>query len=285
MRVSRVTAVLLVTALVAGAVALSGCRNGIGGQAAQTPTVAPPVIGKTGVLSVAVDMSYPPFAAKTGEDRSGWDVDVAAAIADRLGLKLLLVDAKPEAAAKLLIARKVDLVMGDLSIGRALDLDVAFAGSYTSDAPAVFASKGTTVSADVLGGKRIAVQKGSEAYWLLSDTYGEQALMLFPTLREAMSAVTGGQADVVGGDALVGAYMLRYFPKLALVGQLAKASPVGVGVSKDAPKLEDAVRRALDEMSSEGILATLRRKWVGDLPQLKAPGAETSASVDTTTAP
>jgi polar amino acid transport system substrate-binding protein len=284
-RVSRVTAALLVTTLVVGAVALSGCGNGIGAQAAQTPTVAPPLIAKAGQLSVAVDMSYPPFASKTGEDRPGWDVDVAAAIADRLGLKLVLVDAKPDAAAKLLRAKKVDLVMGDLSIGRALDLDVAFAGSYTSDAPAVFASRGATVSADALGGKRIAVQKGAEAYWLLSDAYGEQALMLFPTLRDAMRAAAEGQADVVAGDALVGAYMLRDFPKLALVGQLAQASPVGVGVAKDAPKLEDAVRRALDEMSSEGILATLRRKWVGDLPQLKAPGVEASASVQATATP
>jgi polar amino acid transport system substrate-binding protein len=284
-RFSRVTAVLLAMALVAGTVAVSGCGKGIGAQAAQTPKVAPPVIAKAGELSVAVDMSYPPFAAKTGAGRSGWDVDVAAAIADRLGLKLVLVDAKPDAAAKLLVAKKVDLILGDLSIGRALDLEVAFAGSYASDAPAVFASKGATVSADALGGKRIAVQKGAEAYWLLADMYGEQALILFPTLREAMSAVDGGQADVVAGDALVGGYMLRDFPKLALLGQLAQASPVGVGVSPDAPKLEDAVRRALDEMSSEGILATLRRKWVGDLPQLKAPGVETSASADATTAP
>jgi polar amino acid transport system substrate-binding protein len=284
-RVSRITALALAAALVASAAALSGCGGGIGAQAARKPTVAPPVIAKAGELAVAVDMSYPPFAAKTGEDRAGWDVDVAAAIADRLGLKLVLVDAKPDAAAKLLHARKVDLVMGDLTIGRALDLDVAFAGSYTSDAPAVLASKGATVSPDALGGERIAVQKGAEAYWLLADMYGEQALMTFPTLREAMSAVSGGQADVVAGDALVGAYMLRDFPKLGLVGQLIQASPVGVGVSKDAPKLEDAVRRALDEMSAQGILATLRRKWVGDLPQLKAPGIDASSSVDATTAP
>jgi polar amino acid transport system substrate-binding protein len=230
-------------------------------------------------------MSYPPFAAKTGQDRSGWDIDVAAAIADRLGLKLVLVDATPEAAVKLLASKKVDLVLGDLTISRALDLDVAFAGSYASDAPAVFASRGATVSADALGGKRIAVQKGSEAYWLLSDVYGEQALTSYPTLREAMTAVSGSQADVAAGDAIVGGYMLRDFPKLAFAGQLSPATPVGVGVSKDAPALEDSVRRALDEMSSQGILATLRRKWVGDLPQLKSPAAETSASIDATIAP
>jgi polar amino acid transport system substrate-binding protein len=285
LRVSRVAASLLVTALVASAVALSGCGAGIGAQAARTPTVKPPTIAKAGELSVAVDMSYPPFADKAGQDRVGWDVDVAAAIADRLGLKLVLVDAKPDAAAKLLTDKKVDLTLGDLTISRALDLDLAFAGSYASDAPAVFASKGTTASADALGGKRIAVQKGSEAYWLLSDSYGEQALMVYPTLREAMTAVVSGQADVAAGDAIVGGYMLRDFPKVALAGQLSPAAPIGVGVSKESPALEDAVRRALDELSSQGILATLRRKWVGDLPQLASPGVETSASVDASLAP
>lgn len=284
MRVSRVTASLLVTALIASAVVLSGCAGNVG-TAPMTPKVAPPVIAKAGELTVAVDLSYPPFASKMGEDKAGWDVDVAAAIADRLGLKLVLVDARPDAAAKLLAAKKADMVLGDLSVARALDLDVAFAGSYASDAPAVFSSKGVTVSPDALGGKRIATQKGSEAYWLLADTYGEQALMLYPDLREAMSAVAGGQADVVAGDAIVGGYMLRDFPKIAFAGQLAQASPLGVGVSKGAPKLEVAVRRALDEMSAQGILATLRRKWVGDLPQLKSPGAESSSTADATGSP
>ena len=284
MRVSRVTAGMLVTALIAGAVLVSGCA----GKVAVTPMkpkVAPPVVVKAGELTVAVDTSYPPFASKTGEEKVGWDIDVAAAIADRLGLKLVLVEAKSAAAAKLLAARKVDIVLGDITIARALDLDVAFAGSYTSDAPAVFASKGATLSPDALGGKRIAVQKGSEAYWQLADTYGEQALTLYPSLREAMTAVAAGQADVVAGDAIVGGYMLRDFPKLVLAGQVALASPVGAGVSKSTPKLEEAVRRALDEMSAQGVLTTLRRKWVGDLAQLKSPGGEASASVNVAPAP
>lgn len=271
-------------ALISGAAALSGCAGSVD-VAPMKPKVAPPVVLKAGELTVAVDMSYPPFASKTGEDKAGWDIDVAAAIADRLGLKLVLVDAKPEAAAKLLTAKKADVVLGDLTIARALDLDVAFAGSYTSDAPAVFASKGTTPSPDALGGERIAVQKGSEAYWQLADMYGEESLTLYPSLREAISAVAAGQADVAAGDAMVGGYMLRDFPKVVLAGQLALASPVGVGVSKSTPRLEEAVRRALDEMSAQGVLTTLRRKWVGNLPQLKSPGTEASSSVGATSAP
>ena len=284
MRFSRVTAGLLTATLIAGAVSLSGCAGSIA-VTPMKPKVAPPVVARAGELTVAVDMSYPPFASKSGQDRVGWDIDVAAALADRLGLKLVLVDAKPEAAAKLLTARKADMVLGDLTIARALDLDVAFAGSYTSDAPAIFASKGATPSPDALGGKRIAVQKGSEAYWQLADTYGEPALTIYPSLREAISAVAEGQADVAAGDAIVGGYMLHDFPKVAFAGQLAVATPVGVGVSRSTPKLEEAVRRALDEMSAQGILSTLRRKWVGDLPQLKSPGAEASSSVVATSAP
>jgi len=265
-----------VLALVAMLLIVAGCTGGIG-SGTLTPKVTPPVIGKAGVLRAAVDLSYPPFAGSVKGQQVGLDIDVAAAIAEKLGLKLEIVNAQPGAAAALVSSGSVDIALGALTVDAAVARQLAFAGTYTSDSAATFAAKDATIPADALSTKRIAVQKDSLAYWLLVDTYGESPLVLVPSLDAAFKAVTSGTADVAAGDALIGSYMLRGYPTLSFHGQIGSAYPLGVGVSLAKPKLEAEVRSALDKLASEGVLETLRGKWFGDLAPLKVIETEGSA--------
>lgn len=297
----RIITVLLMGAML---VAVTGCVGGIGAPKL-TPKIAPPVIAKAGVLRAAVDLSYAPFAGSVKGQKVGLDVDVAAAIADQLGLKLELVDAKPAAAAALVSSGSVDVALGALTVDSAVSSQLAFAGTYISDAPAVFsiaatgaaAASGsapapaldTTATVASLAGKRIAVQQGSLAYWVLLDTLGDTQLVLVPSLDEAFKSVASGKADVAAGDALVGAYLLRTYPTFSYIGQVGSAYPLGVGVSQAKPQLEAQVRAVLDKLASEGVLETIRNKWFGDLPPLKVTDADSSvgatSSVVTSTAP
>jgi polar amino acid transport system substrate-binding protein len=270
----------LVVVLVAvlGATALNGgCASSDTGPALKAK-VATPVIGKEGVLRAAVDLSYPPFGGADKGTKAGLDVDVASALAEKLGLKLEIVDAKPEAGALLLREKKVDVMIAALPIDRAVQLDVAFAGSYINDGPAVFGLGETTMTIDALAGRTVAVQKESVAYWLLAEQYGEDALTIVPTLRDAIGAAASSQVEFAAGDGIVGAYLLRDFPKARFNGQLAPAVPLGVAVGKEGPALEQAVRQALDELAAQGVLETLRRKWMGDVPRLAGADSEPSAT-------
>lgn len=266
---------LAAIALLAAVALTGGCVGAIDGAKLE-PKVAPPAIGEKGVLRAVVDLSYPPFGGTDNGTRAGLDVDVAAALADRLGLTLRIVNAKPAAAARMLKAGRADVALGALTVEQAVSGDYAFAGTYVSDAPAVFSKSGGKVGIGDLGGKKVAVQKESYAYWVISGEYGEDAVVLMPTLREALTAVAAGQADYAAGDAIVGSYLLRDFPGLRYCGQVAPAYPLGVGVAKSDPKLEAAVRSALDDLSAKGVLTTLRRKWAGDLPTLDAGTASDS---------
>lgn len=263
--IRRMTTLLCVLSVVA---LLVGCVSGVA-EPERKPKLSPPVIAKPGTLTAVVDMSYPPFAGKVGERTAGLEIDVAAAIADQLGLKLELINATPAAGAALVQTGTADIVLGGLTVEQAVASQLAFAGTYVADGPAVFASSESSMTTASLPASRIAVQKGSLAYWVLLDQYGEDPLVPFTTLDEAFSAVEAGNADFVAADALVGAYMLRERPKLSFVAQVGTASPLGVGVSVTKPKLETEIRSILDRLASEGVLTTLRRKWVGDLPPLE----------------
>jgi polar amino acid transport system substrate-binding protein len=280
--------IFAVLSAVAMALAVTGC-TGVITTPTLTPTIAPPLIATEGVLKVALDLGYPPFAGSVKGQNVGLDVDVAAAVADQLGLKLEIVNATPSEAIGLVKDGSVDVMLGGLTVESAVASQVAFAGTYISDAPAVFASTGVSVSVDALGTKRIAVQSGSLAYWFLLDKYGEAPLMQFASLDAALSAVQSGTADVAAGDALVGAYLLRGYPELSYVGQLGSAFPLGAGVSQAKPDLETQIRAVLDKLSSQGVLETIRHKWIGDLPPLRVTDTsgsqDSSSTVDTSATP
>jgi polar amino acid transport system substrate-binding protein len=263
---------LVALATVAALVLVGGCTAGIG-AATLKPRLSPPDIGSKGVLRAAIDLGYPPFGGTVKGQRVGLDVDVAAAIAEQLGLKLEIVNATPTVGAEMARAGKVDIVMGGLTVEQAVALQLAYAGTYVTDSSAVFATEVTTLTIGDLSSKRVAVQSGSASYWFLLDEYGEGPLVVVPTLLEAMKAVPEGKADLVAGDALLATYIGRNVPGLRYGGQLMPAFPIGVGVAQDKAKLEAEVRSILDKLSSQGVLETFRRKWAGDLPKFTVPAS------------
>lgn len=268
----RVMAAVLVLAVV---VSVGGCKKEPE-EPALEPKVAPPVIATEGVLKAGVDLEYPPFAGVDGGDEAGIDVDVAAAIAEQLGLRLELVDVKPDEIAAALNDGEVDIMLGATPITDAVLADVSSAGSYLIDGPGIFAklaegSEVTTVTPDQLAGKRVGAQQGSPSFWQLEFDFGEGFASAYPTLKEAFEALDAGELDYVVCDAAVGAYISRDYDGIAFVGQFADATPLGIAVKKDATELETQVRSILDALAADGTLDTIRSKWLGDLPQLQVP--------------
>ena len=98
--------------VMAFAVALTGCSSDSTYEPeSKTPQVQSPTIKENGVLRVGVNTGRAPLAGMSGNKIVGIDVDVAAAIADSLGLKLSIVDtgSDPEGALK---DGSVDIVLG-----------------------------------------------------------------------------------------------------------------------------------------------------------------------------
>ncbi len=270
----RVLALIVSAALV---LSVAGCGGGEK-QSSLKPTVAPPVISKAGVLRAGVDLSYPPFAGEEKGQKVGIDVDVAAALAERLGLTLELVDVKPADASAALQNKQIDVALGAVPITDAVLAGLAPAGSYLVDGAGFFAvvASGTPtpeVSAGSLGGRKVGCQKESAVYWKLESDYGDGFAMSFDSLREAFDALKAGEVDVVACDAAVGAYIARDYPDATFVGQYGDAAALGVSVAPDSTELETAVRQALDALSADGVLETIRTKWLGGLPALHVPAS------------
>ncbi|NTU70570.1 MAG: amino acid ABC transporter substrate-binding protein [Coriobacteriia bacterium] len=251
------------------------------------PKVAPPVVKEAGVLRAGVDIDYPPFGGTDQGQQAGLDIDVAAALAERLGLKLVVVPVVASEAATALAAGTVDIVMSVPFTAESLS-NVTLAGSYLSNAPGFFVATESTAPVEPTltmatlppAPEKVGAQRSSDAYWKLLRELGEEGVSAYPTLREAFDALSRGEVTVIAGDTLVGAYIGRDYPLVHFAGQLESATLLGVGVVPENEELTTATREALDGLAADGVLATLRTKWVGDLAKLEV--AETAGSGATT---
>lgn len=250
-------------------------------EPALTPKIAPPAIKQAGVLRVAIDPTQPPFAGAVDGETVGMDVDVAAAVAERLGLKLELVELGWKEIPKAVANRTVDLGLGAIPITEAVLADVSVAGSYATDGIGLFAMTATgtaettapispTQAAALVADAKVGCQKESAAQWFLESEFWEGYAKVYDTLRAAFDALKAGEIDYVACDAFVGAYLARDYESISFVGPLGEPTPLGAIVAKDSPELETSVREVLDAMAADGTLAAIRAKWVGGLPDIRA---------------
>jgi len=266
----RFAATAFAVALAISLLLAAGCSGQKDNTPKAEPKVKPPAIAKAGVLRAGVDLTYPPFAGEDKGKQAGIDIDVARALAAKLGLKLELVSVVASEAATALEQGSADVVFS-VPFTEASLAKTSIAGSYISDGPAFFTTAEETVTVETIGARAIAAQQESDAFWALEEALGPEVVQGFPTLRDAFQALNDGKVAIVGGDAIVGAYIARDFPSVKFAGQIEPAHLLGVAVAKDNTALGDAVRAGLDELAADGVLATVRRTWVGDLPELELP--------------
>jgi polar amino acid transport system substrate-binding protein len=226
------------------------------------------------VLRAGVDLAYPPFGGVDQGVEAGIDIDLAAALAERLGLTLELVSVPTTQVASALASGTVDIALGAIPLTDVVLADVSSAGTYLNNGPVFFSvvaseSAAATITPEALSGMRVGVQDQSASFWKLEDEFGQGYATSYDTLRAAFDALGAGEVDVVVADAAVGTYIARDYPEIGFAGQYGSAQPIGIAVRKDAGELETQVRSTLDTLASEGVLATITRKWLGEFPSLE----------------
>lgn len=274
-RLSLVAALACVFCLAAG---MLGCTSQEYTPKELTPTVSTPTIGQAGTLRVGVDADGgAPFTAtsSSGED-VGFDVDMAAAIADQLGLKLEIVEISTDAATAL-ANDECDIVMSQSASAESTAMWVS--DPYIETGVALFAASGTAVpSRD--SAPQIAAQSSSTSAWAVENSFGDDAIVASSDLMAAFSSVENGKAKYVAADAVIGTYAAqRQSVDVEAIAVLGSVGGYCVGVSASNTDLQSAISDALSTILSNGVADVVCEKWLGTTLNLSAlPTVEVSAS-------
>lgn len=217
-------------------------------------TLADTSLLTAGTLTVSMDQSNPPQSI-SGDKLTGYAVDVAHALADRMGLGLSIVNEGEEA----------DIYIGDVppNVEGANSI-----GTYAEDATAIFgkASQKGQVTNDTLNSSKIGVQGNSASQDSLARANIGAEQVTYSSINACFDALKDGDIDLVACDTLSGSYLARIYDGVTFLGTIANTETDSVYTVRDAEGLSDAVVAALDGITGDGVLDAIHNKWFGDAP-------------------
>ena len=278
---------LLMVFVVCALLALGGCGDsdsdtqaGKESSTALTATtdaavakLVPAAIKDKGELVVAADATYPPneFVDTDGKTIIGMDPDLAKALGQVMGIKVVVKNATFDSILPGLAANKYDLGMSSFTDTKEREKTVdmvtyLIAGTsfYTA------ATDGTEVTGlDDLCGLTVAVEKGTtqaddaEAQSLKCDAAGKKpvTVQVFTDQNAANLALTSGRAQIGMADSPVAAYIVKQSDgKLVSTGQAYGEAPYGIAINKDS-KLTAAILAGVKSLIAGGQYKAILAKW------------------------
>ena len=224
-------------------------------------------IKSSGTLRVAVPQDFPPFGS-VGSDMTpqGYDVDMAALIAQKLGVKVELVPVTSANRVPFLQTNKVDLVISSLGKNPEREQVIDFTSAYAPFYNGVFAPADIEIaSAADLAGKTIGVTQGSIEDLELTKIAPEGlTIKRYEDNNGTISAFLSGQVEAVAtGNVVAAAILAKNPPKRPEPKFLIKDSPCYIGLNKNEPALLEAVNGIIADAKADGSLGKIAEKWLG----------------------
>ena len=221
-----------------------------------------------GKLIMSTNAAFPPYEM-VADDGSfeGIDVEIAAAIADKLGLELVVDDMDFNAALLAVQEGKSDIVMAGVSVTEDRLLVMNFSDSYATGVQVVIVKEGSDVTMDNLGEKMIGTQEATTGYLYASDTpenggYGEDHVTAFPNGASAVQALLNGQVDCVIIDSAPAQEYVKANPGLTILEGNWVEEQYAIGLNKNNPELQEAVNNALAELIADGTVQSIIDKYI-----------------------
>ncbi|WP_343547893.1 transporter substrate-binding domain-containing protein [Ralstonia sp.] len=224
-------------------------------------------VKQSGTLRVAVLDAYPPWGfVGSGMKITGFDVDFAHLIGQRMGLKVTIVPTTGGNRIPYLQTGKVDLIVACLGKNAEREKVVDFTQSYAAEINGIYGPPDVKVSTPAeLGGKTVGVPRGSSEDMVLTKMAPAGTNILrFEDSSGSVQAYYAGQVQLIGIGSSVVATLQQKKPTRPLVFKLALAEePAYVGVAKGEGALLAAVNSVIAGARSDGSLDTLSKKWFG----------------------
>ena len=221
-----------------------------------------------GKLIMSTNAAFPPYEM-VADDGSfeGIDVEIAGAIAKKLGLELVVDDMDFDAALMAVQQGKSDIVMAGVSVNEDRLLVMDFSDSYATGVQVVIVKEGSDVTMDNLGEKMIGCQRGTTGYIYASDTpenggYGEDHVTAYDNGASAVQALLNDQVDCVIIDDAPAKEYVAANPGLTILPGAWVEEQYAIGMNKGNTELVEAVNKALAELTADGTVQSIIDKYI-----------------------
>ena len=218
---------------------------------------------EAGKLIMSTNAAFPPYEM-VADDGSfeGIDVEIAGAVAAKLGLELVVDDMDFDAALLAVQQGKSDIVMAGVTVNEDRKMVMNFSDTYSKGVQVVIVKEGSDVTLDNLGDQMIGTQRGTTGYIYTSGDYGEDHVTAYDNGASAVQALANGQVDCVVIDSAPAEAFVEANPGLTILDTEYTSEDYAIGMNKDNTALLEAVNGALKELTEDGTIPAIVEKYI-----------------------
>ena len=248
----------------------SGDATGDAGSGAAAFTTV-----EEGKLHMSTEAGFPPYemtadgGGYNGTGFEGIDVEVADAIAKKLGLELVIDDMGFTAALTAVQTGKSDIAMAGITITDERLEVMDFSDSYATGVQVVIVKEDSPIQSidDLANAEMIGCQADTTGYIFASDTpenggYGADHVTAYDTGSLAVAALANGQIDAVIIDNEPAKAFVAATEGLKILEGEWVVEDYAIGFAKGNDALREAVNNAVAELKADGTFQQIVDKYI-----------------------
>jgi ABC-type amino acid transport substrate-binding protein len=224
-----------------------------------------------GTIVFGTDPTYRPLAFyDENQNLVGFDIDLAEAMAERLGMELEIETMAFDGLIPALQTGRID-VEPEMAVRAARQEQVDFTTPFFSQTnTSVLRADDTEFNpqtANDLKGRHLGVTSGTAADLMVSE-YPDVDITRYNTTPDSFRDLALGRVDVVVVDSLTAGYTVKHtFPDQLRVSDVALTDRIDIAaaVRKGNTDLLNRLNAAIEEMKRDGTLDQIVNKWFGDI--------------------
>ena len=222
-------------------------------------------VKKKGVLVVGTKADYRPFGYLDPSGKIvGFEPDLAADIAKRLGVKLELVPVVASNRIQFLQQGKIDLMLATMSDTpeRRKIIDIVDPSYYGSGTNVMTPRAAGIKSWEALKGQKVCLIQGSFYNKELQEKYGVEGVA-FPGTAEAYAALKNGNCVAFAYDdtAIVGELQKPEWSGYDMPLDSILFGPWGLGVAQGEKSMDEFMSQTVTDWHKTGLIQSLEKKW------------------------
>ncbi len=218
-----------------------------------------------GKLHMSTNAAFPPYEMTTDDGGfEGIDVEVAQAIADKLGLELVVDDMGFDAALTAAQVGQSDIVMAGVTVTEERLELMDFSDSYATGIQVVIVKEGSPIATidDLANAQMIGTQKATTGSIYCSDDYGVDHVTEFDTGALAVMALVNGQVDAVVIDNEPAKSFVAANDGLVILDTEYAVEDYAIGTAKGNTALLEAINAAMAELKADGTFQEIVDRYI-----------------------
>ena len=272
-KLSMILALVLALALV-----MTGCGTKKDDTAADAPAVSEDAAAtentedtaEGGTLVMATNAEFPPYEYHEGDEIVGIDAEIAAAIAEKLGMEFQIEDMAFDSLIPAIQSNKADMVLAGMTVTEDRLKNVNFSDSYATGVQVVIVKEDSDIkSVDDLfadgANHSIGVQTATTGDIYCTGDIEDAGLGTVERYNkgaDAVQALLAGKIDCVVIDSQPAKEFVEANEGLTILDTEYAVEDYAIALNKDNTELLDKVNAALKELTDDGTIQSILDKYI-----------------------